>query len=129
VADLLGGHIDCIFANWPLAQPLLDNTAVRAIVSTHAVTGYDFALWSAVWGRWPVTAHLGIVVDRALSPQIKAAISQDLQQAIAKPQLAQQLAAVGLIPAATMDARELAAVVAQQTALAQLMLRLGIVPR
>jgi tripartite-type tricarboxylate transporter receptor subunit TctC len=129
VADLLGGHVDCIFANWPLAQPLLDNPAVRAIVSTHAVAGHDFALWSNTWGRWPVTAHLGIVVDRALAPQIKAAISQDLQQAIAKPQLAQQLMSVGLIPAVSMDAKELASVVAQQTALAQLMLRLGIAPR
>jgi len=94
--NLAGGHIDCIFGNYVTLRPLLKNSNLKVIISSHAV---DTAIptWTQTFKKsFPIESYLAINVSSKLDPQLKKEYSQDLTEALQKESVKQELGQAGL---------------------------------
>lgn len=104
LTDLLAGNIDCMFANFPLVKGYVgDNSKITMLMSSHDV-GAKLPTWSQVFkAPYPLTSHLGLIVNKNLEPKIKAQIYKDVAQAISKQGFDQEIVNMGLFPILKMD--------------------------
>ena len=104
LTDLLGGNIDCMFANFPLiAGQVGDTSRITPIMSSHDL-GLGIATWEQTFRQpYPVQSHLGLIVNRNLDPKIKEQIRQDVAAALRKPGFDQEIRKLGLFPILKMD--------------------------
>lgn len=108
MTDLVGGSIDCMFANLPLARPMLQDGRLRPLLTSHDV-GMSVDTWARVFGSpYPIQSELGLVVNRRLDSSTKLQIRKDLQAALASPQMDVRMRDLGLLPILRWDARALA---------------------
>lgn len=108
MTDLLGGTIDCMFANYPLVKPMIDAGRLRPLLSSQDITPAIETWNQAFKSTWPIQSELAIVVDRKMDPRIKKKILQDLQQILPAPALDSKIRGLGLLPILKMDARSVA---------------------
>ena len=99
LADLLGGNIDCMFANYPLVKGYMgDQTKITAIMSSHDLK-LGIPTWNKVFNNaYPLTSHLGVIVNRNLDPAIKKSIRNDVSMALTKSNFSQEILNIGLFP-------------------------------
>ena len=96
--DLLSGHIDCMFANYPLVKEhVSDRTRITALISSH-----DLNLSVPTWQRefktsFPFQSYLAVVVDKKISNEIKKEIIFDLEKAY-NVKIRNDLHKIGLFP-------------------------------
>lgn len=96
--DLLSGHIDCMFANYPLVKEhVSDRTRITALISSH-----DLNLPVPTWQRefktpFPFQSYLAVVVDKKISNEIKKEIIFDLEKAY-NIKIRNDLHKIGLFP-------------------------------
>lgn len=96
--DLLSGHIDCMFANYPLVKEhVSDGTKITALISSH-----DLQLSLPTWQRefkteFPFQSYLAVVIDKKISPEIKKEIALDLEK-VYNMKSKNDLNKIGLIP-------------------------------
>jgi len=104
LTDLLGGNIDCMFANYPLIKGHVnDNSKITVLMTSHEL-GLKVPNWSRVFGvQYPVQSHLGLIVNQRLDPAVKAQIKSDVAQALRKQGFDQEIRDLGLFPIAKMD--------------------------
>ncbi len=97
--DLLGGNIDCMFANYPLIKGHVnDNTRITVLMSSHEL-GLKTQTWIQIFGSaYPLQSHLGLIVNQRLDPAVKAQIKLDLAQAVKKLGFDQEIRDMGLFP-------------------------------
>lgn len=104
LSDLLGGTIDCMFANYPLVKGYVgDNSKITMLMSSHDL-GIKVAVWPQVFkGQYPLTSHLGLIVNKNLDAGVKNQIRKDVARAIAKPGFDKEILDMGLFPILKMD--------------------------
>lgn len=97
--DLLGGNIDCMFANYPLIKGhVTDNTRITVLMTSHDL-GLTAQTWAQVFGSgYPVHSQLGLIINQRLDSQIKSQIKADVAQAIKKLGFDQEIRDMGLFP-------------------------------
>ncbi len=103
--DLLGGNIDCMFANYPLIKGQVgDTTRITVLMTSHEL-GLKTQTWSQTFGStYPLQSHLGLIVNQRLDPVVKAQIKADVAQAIKKQGFDQEIRDMGLFPILKSDA-------------------------
>jgi len=97
--DLLGGNLDCMFANYPLIKGHVnDSSRITVLMSSHEL-GLKTQTWQqAIGSTYPVQSHLGLIINQKLDPAVKAQIKADVAQAIKKPGFDQEIRDMGLFP-------------------------------
>lgn len=98
--DLLGGHLDAIFADTPVLLPLVSTNAVRPLglfaaersplipdVATTAQLGYP----DAVMENW-----YGVLAPAGLPPSVQATLEKAILDTLASPDVKERLAAGGV---------------------------------
>jgi tripartite-type tricarboxylate transporter receptor subunit TctC len=101
VLDLLGGHIDCYFANLPTINAVLNNDKLNLIISTHDIsfTGIKVPTWNEEYKeKFPIQVTLGLIVDKSLHSSMKEKIINDFQTELTSTELRKEMLIKGLVP-------------------------------
>lgn len=94
--SLLGGHIDCQFANYPTVKRLLPNNNLNIIMSTENLN-LNVPVWQSIFkNEFPIRAYLAMVLPDS-SPQINE-VQTNFKKAFSLPDVSDMLLSVGLIP-------------------------------
>jgi tripartite-type tricarboxylate transporter receptor subunit TctC len=97
IINLLGGHIDCMFGNYPTLKPHLNNLNLSVLLSSH-----DMGLkptWKDAYNEsFPFDSYLSVIVPTNMPAATKAKISNDLQLAFNDKDYDKSLQNLGLFP-------------------------------
>jgi len=96
--DLLGGNLDCMFANYPLIKEhLTDTKRIRALITSHDL-GLSIPNWSKEFKQqFPFQSILAIVVSKQMPEELKKQIQLNLESIYNNP-LKQEVLELGLFP-------------------------------
>ena len=98
VADLLGGHIDCIFANFPTIKPHLANENLIALLTSHNL-GLKISSWEDVYkSNFPFQSYLSVIVSKRMDERKREAIRNDLIKSFSNPNYKNKLMDLGMFP-------------------------------
>lgn len=106
--DLLGGNIDCMFANYPLIKGHVNDSNRIIVLMTSHDLGLKTQTWAQVFGSsYPIQSQLGLIINQQLDPTIKSQIKADIAQALKKQGFDQEIRDMGLFPILKMDTSSL----------------------
>jgi tripartite-type tricarboxylate transporter receptor subunit TctC len=95
--DLLAGHIDCMFANYPLVKEYATNHNLNVLISTHNIN-LNIPHWKQIYGDYfQFESTLGLVISKNMNKTIKEIILKDLDS-MKKEKLENQIRNLGLFP-------------------------------
>lgn len=126
ITDLVGGSIDCMFANLPLARPMIQDGRLRPLLTSH-----DLGLSSDTWFRifnstYPMQSELGVIIDRRMDDKIKQQIKKDIQAAFQSVNLDNRIRDIGILPILKTDSKSLAESTRVQNRMREMIVRTGI---
>lgn len=103
VNDMLGGNLDCMFANYPTVRGFVDHPDLVFIMSSHAnLDGIQLPTWLQVFKeKFPFDSYLGVVVAKSTESGAKSRYMQLLTTAFANPELREKLKKAGLFVVAS----------------------------
>lgn len=84
VKDLIGGHIDCIFSNYPTIKKHVSNESLVFLISTHDIDNRIVSWESKFNVKFPIQSLIGLVVSTRLDENLKKSILTDLQNELHK---------------------------------------------
>jgi tripartite-type tricarboxylate transporter receptor subunit TctC len=95
VMDMLGGHIDCMFANYPTVKEWVQDNRLNVIMSSHEL-GLGVSTWESLYNeKFPFNATLAIVVS---SQNTNQNIIRDLRNVMSNKEFVEDLKSVGIFP-------------------------------
>lgn len=101
ILDLIGGHVDCMFGNYPTVKPFTNHENLKLLLSSHPI-GSKTPTWENVYKEsFPFQSYLSIVVPKTMSDGAKAKITTDLSTAFQLTAYTQGLVDLGLFPKST----------------------------
>ena len=96
--SLLGGHIDCIFANYPTVKNLMPNDKLKIIMSSEDL-GLKITTWKQTFKNdFPIRAYLAMVVSADLDPSNIKKFKDDFQKIFDQPDFKDVLEGLGVVP-------------------------------
>ena len=107
VQDMVGGTLDCMFANYPTVRGWTTDKRLIFIMSSHQI---DLGLptWKDSFKEeFPFQSYLGVVVASAMDASAKAAIVNKLNVGFAKAEFKDDLVKAGLFPAIGTDKKSI----------------------
>lgn len=107
VTDLLAGHIDCMFANYPTVKAFLDHPNVRLLLTSHSM-GNKATTWEKEFKeQFPLQNYLSVIAPANIDSSLKKSISEDFQAAFRKQNFSQGLQELGVFPRSSIDKTEI----------------------
>lgn len=104
VMDLLGGHIDCMFANYPTVKEYISDKRLSVLMTSHNLN-LGISTWESLYNeKFPFNATLAIVVS---SQNSNKNIVQDLRKIVRDKKFIEDLASVGIFSTPSVDASEI----------------------
>lgn len=99
LTDLLGGNIDCMFANYPLVKEhILDNSKITALISSHELN-LSVTTWIKEFkSPFPFQSQLGLVVSKNLDASVKSQIISDINSVFLITTFKNDVQKLGLFP-------------------------------
>jgi tripartite-type tricarboxylate transporter receptor subunit TctC len=98
VVDLVGGHIDCMFANYPTIKPHIVNENLQILLTSHSL-GYNVPTWQDVYKTaFPFQSYLSIIVPSAMDNAVKNKIKSQLESSFKHKNYKQELLRIGVFP-------------------------------
>jgi tripartite-type tricarboxylate transporter receptor subunit TctC len=79
ITDLIGGHIDCIFSNYPTAKNHLENKSIIPLISTHKITPLVSSWEEQFKIGFPIQSFIGLVISKNASQELRKEIIEDLK--------------------------------------------------
>jgi tripartite-type tricarboxylate transporter receptor subunit TctC len=105
IFDMLGGNLDCMFANYPTIRPFVNDERLTVLMTSHDL-GLNVPTWRDSYGEsFPFQSYLSVIVSKQLDADIKRRIAKDLAEAFAKEELRSELKNIGLFVVARTDAQ------------------------
>jgi tripartite-type tricarboxylate transporter receptor subunit TctC len=106
IVNLLGGHIDCMFGNYPTLKPHLSNPSLSVLLSSH-----DMGIkptWKDMYNEsFPFDSYLSVIVPSNMPNTSKAKISNDLLAAFNNKDYSKSLQNLGLFPKSSINGKSL----------------------
>jgi tripartite-type tricarboxylate transporter receptor subunit TctC len=100
VQDMVAGHLDCMFANYPTVKGWASDKRLTFIMSSHALD-LKLPTWNTVFKEdFPFQSYLGLVVPTTMNIETKQQLSKKLSVAFAKKDFVNDLVKAGLFPSA-----------------------------
>lgn len=105
--DLLGGNLDCMFANYPLVKEhISDNKRIRAIISSHDLN-LDIPTWKKEFNQnFPFQSMLAVVVSSTMPDDLKKQIQGNLEK-IYNDSLKSEILELGIFPILSNSSRDI----------------------
>ena len=104
IINLLGGHIDCMFGNFPTIRSHLAN--VNVLLSSHDI-GVSMT-WKDVYNEsFPFDSYLAVIVPTNMSKDKKSKITQDISTVFKNKDYNKSLFNLGLFPNSSTDSKML----------------------
>jgi len=103
VNDLLGGVIDCMFANYPTVKPFIDDKRLTIIFSSHEL-GLNVATWRETFNEnFPFQSYLSIVISKQMPEVQRRKVIEDIKIAFSNNALRAEIKSLGLFPVLDTD--------------------------
>jgi tripartite-type tricarboxylate transporter receptor subunit TctC len=100
VHDMVGGSIDCMFANYPTVKGWVDDKRLTFIMSSHMLDIKVPTWYNAFKEEFPFQSYLGLVVPSSLDSESKLRLTKQLSVAFAKKEFISDLQQAGVFPVA-----------------------------
>jgi tripartite-type tricarboxylate transporter receptor subunit TctC len=111
VADMIGGHIDCMFANYPTIKSQIDSENLILLMTSHNL-GYNVPSWNSFYKKeFPFQSYLSIIVPSSMNVDTKNKIVSDLRNTFKKPNFNKGLEDLGVFPLAITDKNKIKEIV------------------
>jgi tripartite-type tricarboxylate transporter receptor subunit TctC len=95
VLDMLGGHVDCMFANYPTVKEWVNDKRLTVLLTSHQL-GLNVSTWESLYNeKFPFDATLAIVMS---SQNSNKKIVSDLRKVVSTKQFVEDLVNVGIFP-------------------------------
>ena len=103
VNDMLGGSLDCMFANYPTVRGFVDHPELVFVMSSHAnLDGIRLPTWLQVFKeKFPFDSYLGVVIAKSTESSARNKHTQLLSVAFENPELREKLKKAGLFVVAS----------------------------
>lgn len=99
VLDLLGGHVNCMFSNFPAVKPYLQHENLNFILLSHNVPGVAIPTWEKEFKQsFPLQSFLGVIISSKIDEKLKIKIQKDLSSVLNSNELKNRLEDIGLFP-------------------------------
>jgi tripartite-type tricarboxylate transporter receptor subunit TctC len=97
LAQVLGGHLDCIFSNYPTIKSQVHHKNISKLIVTHKVD-IDVLTWDDYFrSEFPISSIIGLVVSSAAEDKFKDKIRNDFLK-MSLNNISNDLIAVGFFP-------------------------------
>lgn len=107
IADMAGGTIDCMFANYPTVRGWTKDQHFTFVMSSHDL-GLGIPTWRDIYREdFPFQSYLGLVVSKQMDADVKQALVKNLTATFKKPEFITDLKNAGVFPAAGTDAKSI----------------------
>jgi len=107
VVALAGGHVDCMFGNYPTVKAWVNDPKVKVIFTSHEV-GLGVPTWNSVFGEdFPFQNMISVILPKNMDPSQNEKIKRDVRHAFAKEGFKDGLAELGMFPIAETDAKSI----------------------
>lgn len=107
VQDMVGGSIDCMFANYPTVRGWTKDANLTFIMSSHDL-GLGIPTWRETYREdFPFQSYLGVVVAQQMPAVTKQALVKNLNTIFKNPEFATDLKNAGVFPATGTDAKSI----------------------
>jgi tripartite-type tricarboxylate transporter receptor subunit TctC len=118
--DLLGGNIDCMFANYPLVKEhIYESKRITALISSHSLNA-GIPHWQQEFKeQFPFQGNLGIVVSKKLNLAIKEEMIKDIERNL-DSDLRDEIREIGIFPIMKSDQKSIQDVFKQNNQLKSL---------
>jgi tripartite-type tricarboxylate transporter receptor subunit TctC len=98
IKDLLGGHIDCMFGNYPTIKSHIENQEVTLLLTSHDL-GLPVPTWSSEFGNaFPFQSYLSVIGSTKMPAELKNKIRKDFSNSFSNPGYNDRLKALGVFP-------------------------------
>jgi len=98
VKDLLGAHIDCMFANFPTIKPHLENKDIILLMTSHELN-LNVPTWESLYkNQFPFQSYLSIIISKKMEDEKKLKIKKDLEKSFLKTDYNEKLKSLGIFP-------------------------------
>lgn len=103
VLDMLGGNIDCMFANFASIKPFVDDKRVTVLFSSHDL-GVNVPTWNSYFKeQFPYQSYVALVVSKNMDANIKKKIVADIDRVFKSATYDKEVFDAGLIPAGSTE--------------------------
>jgi hypothetical protein len=101
---MLGGHVDCMFANYPTVKEWVTDKRLSVILTSHDL-GLNVYTWESLYSeKFPFNATLAIVVG---SQNTNKKIIEDLSPLVKNQQFIADLKTIGIFPTVGLDKKSI----------------------
>lgn len=98
VNDLLGGNVDCMFANYPTIKPFINDKRLTIMFSSHEL-GLNVATWQQTFNeQFPFQSYLSIVISKHMPIDDRSKVIKDIRTAFSNKELRTEIKSLGLFP-------------------------------
>ena len=107
VQDMVGGNIDCMFANYPTVRGWTKDNNLTFIMSSHDL-GLGIPTWRTTYREdFPFQSYLGVVVSKQMDLITKQVLVKSLNTVFKNPDFASDLKNAGVFPTTGTDAKSI----------------------
>jgi tripartite-type tricarboxylate transporter receptor subunit TctC len=97
VINLIGGHIDCMFTNFPTVKPLLGYNNLKVIMISQSINS-NYPTWEEEFKKpFPIQSYLVVNVSSQLPDNLKKEYVKDLTHALTNNQTKTALEQAGIV--------------------------------
>lgn len=126
VLDILGGHVDCMFANYPTVKEWVNDPRLTVLLTSHQL-GLNASTWESLYNeKFPFNATLAIVVS---SQNSNKQIVNDLRKVVANKQFIEDLINTGIFPTSSTELSNINAVLKNNDAIKEVIVKNNITIR
>lgn len=105
VQDMVGGTIDCMFANYPTVRGWIGDQHLTFVMSSHEL-GLSIPTWRSTFKEdFPFQSYLGLVVSKQMPAITKQALVKNLSVVFKNPEFSADLKNAGVFPTVGTDAK------------------------
>jgi tripartite-type tricarboxylate transporter receptor subunit TctC len=103
VLDMLGGNIDCMFANFASIKPFVEDKRVTILFASHDL-GVNVPTWNSYFKEpFPYQSYVALVVAKNMDSNVKKKIVADIDRVFKSPTYAKDVLDQGLIPSGSTE--------------------------
>lgn len=103
VNDLLGGNLDCMFANYPTIKPFIEDRRITVLFSSHEL-GLNVSTWREQFGeQFPFQSYLSIIISKNMSSTESNKVREDIVRVFENPEFKSELKSLGVFVIARSD--------------------------
>jgi tripartite-type tricarboxylate transporter receptor subunit TctC len=107
VQDMVGGNLDCMFANYPTVRGWTKDANLTFIMSSHDL-GLGIPTWRNTYREdFPFQSYLGVVVGKQMDLSTKQSLVKSLDTVFKNPTFASDLKNAGVFPTPGTDAKSI----------------------